>query len=317
MPLFNWNQLLLGTPPEWAATEGKGVKIAIIDSGADLGHPSLAHLALLSRNRFDAAQPDLDPKPELLTGAYDVADAAVRGIPHGTYCTSVIGAQAVPEHLHGVKGIAPQAEIVIIKATDAQNTSRNDYFLNALQIAIQEKVDLISVSMVPTDVRDSQQERIDALFKALEAAKIGLFVALDNTHRLDVLKNLRFPALRPEAILVGVLTSRMLQNLPPNPDFGPIHWMMPPVPVRFCDQNTNQTDPYVNDIVSASIANACLSGVAALFLSHCKQIEGDAYQPRDKTALETALSVISVRLVPNQLLQNPVLQFVSPAAVST
>lgn len=316
MPLFDWNQQLLGIPPEWAATEGKGVKIAIIDSGADLSHPSLAHLALLSHNRFDAARPEFDPNPELLTGADDVADAAVRGIPHGTYCASVIGAQVVPEHLHGVKGVAPQAEVLIIKATDAQKTSRNDYFLNALQIAIQEKVDLISVSMAPTDVRDSQQTRIDALFKELETAKIGLFVALDNTHRLDILKNLRFPALRPEAILVGVLTTRMLQNLPPNPDFGPIHWMMPPVPVRYCDQNTNQTDPYVNDMASASIANACLAGVAALFLSHCKQVEGEAYQPRDKSALETALSVIGVRLVPNQLLQNPIFRFVSPVVQS-
>lgn len=313
MPVFNWNQQIEGVPPSWRQTEGAGVKIAVIDSGADLTHPALQHLAALTNNRFDAARPDFDPTAVDVNGKDEVADAAVNGEAHGTYCTSVIAARAVETDPHGVVGVAPAADVLIYKATDAEGESIHAYFLKALKSAILENVDLISVSYVPTGVRRTQQADVDALFAQMAEKKIAMFVALDNTNLLDELNNLRYPSNRPEVVPVGVVSTKFVTNLPASPSFNSaIRWLLPQVPVRYCDLSAAPDGPYIDDFSSASIANACLSGIAALLISQWKQTEGDAYERRGKDELLAALSAVAGKFMPAQLLQNPAFQFVQP-----
>lgn len=313
LPVFNWNLEIQGVPPTWRQTEGAGVKIAVIDSGADLTHPALQHLAALTHNRFNAARPDFDPMAADLNGEEDVMDAAVNGEAHGTYCASVIAARAVDTAPHGVGGVAPAAEILVYKATDADGESTNAYFLKALKSAIRQNVDLISVSYVPTGVRAAQRDEIDALFRQMAEQGIVMFVALDNTNLLTELNNMRYPATRPEVIPVGVVSPKFMTNLPASPVFNPaIRWLLPKIPVRYCDLNAAPEGPYIDDLTSASTANACLTGIAALLISQWKKTEGEAYQRRGKAELMAALSSVAGRFIPAQLLQNPAFQFVQP-----
>ncbi len=242
-----------------------------------------------------------------------MADAAVNGRAHGTYCASVIAAHALDDQPHGVMGVAPKAELFILKATDAEKESIHEYFLKALETAIREDVDIVSVSYVPTGVRPAHREKIESLFKQIKERNIACFVALDNTNSLAGLNDLRYPANRPEVIPVGVVTPKLLTNLPPNPEFNPaIRWLLPKLPVRYCDLKTAPDGLYIDDFCSASIANACLAGVAALLIAFWKQTEGAAYQRRDKAALQEALSAVAGLFMHEQLLQKTAFQFVRP-----
>lgn len=313
MPLFNWNQQILGVPDDWRQTAGAGVKIAIIDSGADLTHPALSHLSTTPHKRFDAARTDFDPAAAS-NGGDNIADAAVDDEAHGTYCTSILAAHEVEGDIHGVSGLAPEATLLLYKATDTDGESTHTYFLKALQSALLEEVDLISVSYVPTSVRPSQKAQVDALFEQMTAQQTQMFVALDNTNLLSELNDIRYPANRSEVIPVGVVSPKLLNSLQPGFSFNPaIRWLLPKVPVRYCDLSAAPSGPYIDDFSDASTANACLAGVAALLISSWKQAEGAAYRRRTKEELMAALAVVAGRFIPAQLLQNPAFQFVQPA----
>jgi len=77
-------------------SRGAGVRIAIIDTGVDVGHPDLAGQSIERRNFVDAD------------------DAAFRRDRHGTAVVGVIS--AVPDNHIGIVGIAPDAHLFALKA---------------------------------------------------------------------------------------------------------------------------------------------------------------------------------------------------------
>jgi subtilisin family serine protease len=89
------NVARLGIQQAHALSRGAGVRVAVIDTGADLGHPDLKPGAR-SRNFVDG------------DGAGFRADA------HGTAVAGLIG--AVPNNGVGIVGIAPDAELLVYKA---------------------------------------------------------------------------------------------------------------------------------------------------------------------------------------------------------
>lgn len=127
------NVARLGIPEAHALSRGSGVKVAVIDTGADLGHPDLHAGAARSRNFVD-----------------DDA-AAFRGDAHGTAVAGVIG--AVPNNGVGIVGIAPDAELLVYKAcwrgTEAGGPSVCNTFTlaQALAAAIEARADVINLSL--------------------------------------------------------------------------------------------------------------------------------------------------------------------------
>ena len=103
------------------AMQGRGVKIAFVDSGA-AGHPGL---------RRPAAGLDLvagDPKtwPDDLLG-------------HGTHCLGVVAGTGA-----GVRGIAPEVDVVVYKVLPG---GRSSTLIEALDRCIEEQVDVINLSL--------------------------------------------------------------------------------------------------------------------------------------------------------------------------
>jgi len=298
MPVFNWNQKIQGVPDDWRTTQGEGIKIAIIDSGVDLTHPDLAHLA--DCRRFDVTHSDFNLQAEVLK-----ANDTVTELPqtvHGTFCASVLAAKSTDEA--GVVGIAPLAEIIIIKATDAQGASTNFNFLKAMQVAIREDVDVISVSYVPTGKFGFQQPLIKEVFRQIEEKKIALCIALDNTDIFSNLNDMRYPANESVAIATGVVTPALLSDQLEEEAFNSsIRWVFPFIDTRFCGENGSRK----NEKSSCSVVNACFSGIVALLLAHLKKTEGNQYQRRSKAELLALLEVISAPL--SHLKGNPTPDF--------
>jgi subtilisin family serine protease len=283
MASFNWNQLIHGIPDAWRNTGGAGVRIALIDAGADLTHPALAHLA--GSKRYDVTRQGFDAKATDLPAADDVTEPT--GIAHGTACLSVLAAKN--EIADGVSGIAPEAEVIIIKATDAGGTSSNTHFLKALQVALREKADIISVNYVPTGKFGFQQPLIKEIFGTIATEKTALCVALDNTDLFFELNDLRYPANQSAAIAVGVATPSLLASRQLGEQFNSsVFSIFPFLDTRFCGPNGS----WKNEKASSSTVNACFSGLIALLLAHWKNTEGSDYRRRDKTELLAALSEV-------------------------
>jgi hypothetical protein len=113
-------------------TEGRGVTVAVIDTGVDAAHPDLAGTL--------AAQRDFVPTP-----------AATGGEKHGTEVAGVIAARA--RNGLGIVGVAPKAEVLALRACwppkDGTSPSRCNSFTLALALgaAIDAHADVINLSL--------------------------------------------------------------------------------------------------------------------------------------------------------------------------
>jgi subtilisin family serine protease len=108
---------------------GRGVSVAIVDSGVDSGHPDLA-------GRIDVEQNFVDARPH-------VAES------HGTAVAGIIGARA--DRGAGIVGIAPQANLMALRAcweASKEQTLCSSFTLaKALQFAIQDRAQVINMSL--------------------------------------------------------------------------------------------------------------------------------------------------------------------------
>jgi subtilisin len=112
---------------DWKSRTGKGVSIAVIDSGIDTSHPELEGKIVESVE----AQADHKRVSFVPSTAGDSAG-------HGTACAGIIAS------------IAPDAEIYSIKVLGAQASGDGQAFLAGLEYAIKRKIRLINLSLGTT-----------------------------------------------------------------------------------------------------------------------------------------------------------------------
>lgn len=125
-----FHALQAGQAHAWAT--GKGVKVAVIDSGIDVEHPDLQDRVALVRNFVGTV------------------DERVHAEPHGTAVAGVIGARA--NNRIGVVGIAPDASLLALRAcwhtSGADRGLCNSFTLaQALDFAIIERAQVINLSI--------------------------------------------------------------------------------------------------------------------------------------------------------------------------
>lgn len=121
---------LIRAPKIWAKTKGEGVTIAVLDTGCDVNHPDLKDRIIGGRNFTDddASNPDK---------YYDYNG-------HGTH---VAGTIAASENEVGVVGVAPKANLLIIKVLNEYGAGQYDWIIAGIHYAIAQGVDIISMSL--------------------------------------------------------------------------------------------------------------------------------------------------------------------------
>src|SRR5690606_34086004 len=109
---------------------GKGVKVAVIDTGIDYEHPDLK---TNYQSGYDLVDLDDDPM-ETLPG---------EGIPtsHGTHVAGIIAADG------DLKGVAPDAEIYAYRALGPGGVGTSIQVIAALEQAVEDGVDVINLSL--------------------------------------------------------------------------------------------------------------------------------------------------------------------------
>lgn len=133
VPLINAPKVWNGTPP----STGKGVTVAVIDTGVDYTHPDLGG-GIGPNNKviggYDFVNDDADPMDD-------------NG--HGTHVAGIIAAKAASEN--GITGVAPDASIVAYKVLDASGTGDSSDIIAGIEAAADPtnplRADVINLSL--------------------------------------------------------------------------------------------------------------------------------------------------------------------------
>ncbi|WP_199548107.1 S8 family peptidase [Streptomyces sp. N35] len=177
---------MTGAPEAWkSGLDGKGVQVAVLDSGADATHPDL-------RERV-VAQKDFtwDESPEDFNG-------------HGTHVASTVagGGQASGGRY---KGVAPGAELINGKVLDGGGSGYISWILDGMQWAKDQGADIVSMSLgsdVPSDGTDPLSQAVERL----SADGGPLFViAAGNAGKPGTIGS---PGAAPSALTVGSITKQ-------------------------------------------------------------------------------------------------------------
>lgn len=130
---------LISAPILWnQGYTGKDIKIAVIDTGCCTTHPDLKDNIIGGRNF--TSEDNSDPNK------YE------DGNSHGTHCCGVIAGKG------HILGVAPDAKLLVLKALGSNGNGNLESIVNAMNYAIDQKVDIISMSLGCTiDVSELQQ----------------------------------------------------------------------------------------------------------------------------------------------------------------
>lgn len=177
---------MINAPFMWSkGITGKNVKIAVIDSGCDITHKDLKNRIIGGRNFTTEDNGNIN-KYEDYNG-------------HGTH---VCGTIAASNNNYGVTGVAPDAQLLILKALDKNGSGSMKNIIEAINFAISQKVDIISMSLgTSTDVSQLHQ----VIKKAVDSNILVVCAAGNEGDGSGSTDEFSYPAGYNEVISVGAV----------------------------------------------------------------------------------------------------------------
>lgn len=293
MTQFDWQEQLKPIlPPEWLSTQGKGVKIAVLDSGLNLDHPAFKHFNKGIGHRYNATLPG---DRLIMGGNDDVSEQKTDNTDHGTPCLSIISGLQ-----EGVfKGIAPLAEIFVIKVSRKVPGSPFEIFqapdfINGLKIAKGLKVDFAVAALTFSQMKlndfNLSKLAVDQVVDQFLGSDLELFSSIKNYHVFTdgvILSQKYFPTWHPKSINCGyVPAADLFEKLQQDVNFHFFWDNFKPVVYRASGQ-LEEAD------LSTSYATYLSAGVAALGLAHLKATEKENFKPRKRAELLQMLQNVS------------------------
>ncbi|MFD1937368.1 S8 family serine peptidase [Nonomuraea mangrovi] len=137
----------VGAPAAWSTgLTGRGVKIGVVDTGIDQNHPDFA-------GRIAASQ-------SFVPGISSATDDN----GHGTHVASIAaGSGAASDGKH--RGVAPDAELVVAKALDADGTGANSDIIAGMEWAAGQGAKVINMSLggLPSDGTDPLSQAVNRI----------------------------------------------------------------------------------------------------------------------------------------------------------
>ncbi|MFG2117036.1 type VII secretion-associated serine protease mycosin [Streptomyces sp. NPDC048718] len=148
----------------WSQSTGKGVRVAVIDTGVDVKNPQLTKAVdagsgvnLIPKDAKDANGNKLERGKE--NGTTDT-------VGHGTKVAGIIAAR--PAKGSGFVGLAPDATIIPIQQNDAEGRGTAETLAAAIQYAIAKNANVINISQDTANAVKPTPLLQQAVDKALE-----------------------------------------------------------------------------------------------------------------------------------------------------
>ena len=172
---YEWWLEYLNIKKDYYTSTGRNVKVAIIDTGVDFSHPDLKHI------------------PHKIYTIKGINKESNEDYEHGTLVAGIICAK--PSDTNGVMGINPNCSIVSIDISDNNTTADSYGLIEAIQIAMDENVDIINISLG----FQVNNEDVHTLIKEAYSRGIIIVAAAGNDEFSDII----YPAKYNEVLSVG------------------------------------------------------------------------------------------------------------------
>jgi subtilisin family serine protease len=194
---------VLNLPRAWELSQGAGVVVAVVDSGARLDHPDLAPNAWVNFDEVPGNRVDDDANGyvddvhgvDLTTSRRTVQDLS-DGNGHGTHVSGIVAGAA---NGRGVVGVAFRARLMIVKVLDARGAGTTGAVAEGIRYAAANGARIINLSLGgPT--------RDPALVEAVRAAEEANVLLVCSAGNLgnNVDNEPSYPVALPARNMVGV-----------------------------------------------------------------------------------------------------------------
>ncbi|MEE1796092.1 S8 family serine peptidase [Streptomyces sp. BE308] len=174
----------VGADLAWAAGyDGKGTKVAVLDTGADAEHPDLKGRITASENFTDS-------------------DSTDDRQGHGTHTLSTVGGSGAASD-GKKKGVAPGADLLVGKVLNDSGSGAASWIIAGMQWAVDNKADVVSMSLgsaAPTDCTDP----MSLAAEELGHSKDTLFVVAAGNIG-PTLNTVSSPGCAPSVLTVGAV----------------------------------------------------------------------------------------------------------------
>ncbi|WP_329003733.1 S8 family peptidase [Kribbella sp. NBC_00709] len=175
----------IGAPTAWKqGYDGHGVKVAVLDTGYDAGHPDLAKQVVASESF--------------------VPDEAVQDLHgHGTHTASIVAGLGTASDGKR-KGVAPGAELLIGKVLDNSGGGYDSEAIAGMEWAVQQGAKVVSMSLggLPSDGTDPMSEAVNRLSESSGT----LFVIAAGNAGAE--QSVGSPGAASEALTVGAVDQK-------------------------------------------------------------------------------------------------------------
>lgn len=253
-----WHHKEIYTDKAWEYSTGESATVAVIDTGIDVDHPSLAdRISDLSYNS----------ESDQIGKQYVVDDYG-----HGSHVSGIIASSIWTSGGITASGVAPEAEILAIKANSEEGYFESVSLLRGINYAVDNGADVINMSLGRIYYAGPDEAEHQTIIDAVDSG-VTIIASAGN----DSIDHAGFPASYPEVIAVSS-TGQNYRFDSRYSNYGPE-----------IDVAAPGTDIYSIDYLSenpikmtgTSMASPVVAGVAALVVS-----QNPTYTPADvRTAL--------------------------------
>ncbi|MFI1222673.1 MULTISPECIES: S8 family peptidase [unclassified Streptomyces] len=178
----------IGAPAAWkAGFTGKGVKIAVLDTGTDVTHPDLRGQILAEKN---------------FSSAKDTKDR----VGHGTHVASIAAGTGAKSG-GKFRGVAPDAKLLAGKVLDDEGYGEDSGILAGMEWAVAQGADIVNLSLGGTDT--PEVDPLEAAVDKLSAEK-GVLFAIAAGNEGDGAGTVGSPGSADAALTVGAVDDKDL-----------------------------------------------------------------------------------------------------------
>jgi subtilisin len=176
----------VNAPQAWGYSQGKGIRVAVVDTGIDFNHPDL--------------------KPNYVGGTSFVPGAAtpMDDHGHGTHCAGTIAAAIDGTN---VVGVAPLASLYAVKVLDQNGSGQFSWIIAGIDWAIQNSVHVVSMSLGGPSAPEALKTMCDT---AWNKGLLLVAAAGNSQQQMPVppaASNVGFPAKYQNVIAVSAIDS--------------------------------------------------------------------------------------------------------------